>query len=90
MARLHRQDLKHDEFVDSMENLRLYLEEHGRRLGLIALLVVIASVTIGAYIWHSRALEREANIRLTGAVDTFNAQVQPGLPPFADRSASSW
>ena len=88
MARIHRQDLKHDEFVDSVDHLWAYLEEHGRRLGLIALLVVLGSASIGAYIWNSRAQEEAAQILLTGAATTFNAQVQVGLPPLPGEESS--
>lgn len=81
MARIQRQELKHDEFVDSMERLRVYLEEHGRRLGLLALLGVLGAVAIGGYLWNAREQEIQASILLTGAIQTFDAQVQAGLPP---------
>lgn len=81
MARIQRRELKHDEFVDSVDNLRLYLEEHGRRVGLLAALVVLVAVSIGAYVWYTRAQEEKANILLSQAVVSFEAPVQEGLPP---------
>ena len=88
MARIQRQELKHDEFVDSMEQFRVYLEEHGRRLGLLALLVILGAVAIGGYLWNAREQEKQASIMLTGAIQTFNGQVQAGLPPLPGQEST--
>lgn len=88
MARIHRKELKHDEFVDTVDRLWMYLEEHGRRLGLIALLVVLGAVSVGGYVWHIRAQEEAAQILLTGAAATFAARVQVGLPPLPGEEES--
>ncbi len=51
MARMHRQELKHDEFIDTFDELLLYVEDHGRTLALLALSVVLVGGGLGGFYW---------------------------------------
>lgn len=81
MARLHRQELKHDEFVDTFDELLLYVEEHGWLLLTLVLAVVLAGGTLGGFYWYSLRQERQATTALGAALLTYEAPVQTGLPP---------
>lgn len=81
MARLKRQELKHDEFVDTFDEALVYVEEHGRTLLTLALAVVLGGGSVGGYYWYSQQRERQANAALGTALLTFEAPVQEGLPP---------
>ena len=80
MARIQRQELKHDEFVDSVDAFLLYLEDNWRRLTVIALAVLLGGGSIGGYIWYSRDQEQRAGTALTAGLFTLQAPVQAGLP----------
>lgn len=81
MARIQRQELKHDQFADSVDSFLLYLEDNWRRLTLIALVVLLGGGSVGGYVWHSRDQEQRAGAALTSALFTLQAPVQAGLPP---------
>lgn len=81
MARIQRQELKHDEFADSIDSALLYLEDNWRRLTVIALVILLGGGSVGGYIWHSRDQEHRAGAALTSALFTLQAPVQAGLPP---------
>ena len=81
MARLKRQELKHDEFIDSADALYLYVEEHGRTLVTAALAVLVAGGALVGFYWYSRQQEHQGNAALGAALMTFEAPVQAGLPP---------
>lgn len=81
MARLKRQELKHDEFIDSADALYLYVEEHGRTLVTAALAVLVAGGALGGFYGYSRQQEHQGNAALGAALMTFEAPVQAGLPP---------
>ena len=81
MARLKRQELKHDEFIDTADALYLYVEEHGRTLVTAALAVLVAGGALGGFYWYSRQQEHQGNAALGAALMTFEAPVQAGLPP---------
>ena len=87
MARLKRQELKHDEFVDTVDELYLYLEEHGRRLLGLALVIVLGGAALGALYWYDRQQEQKAGAALGAALLTFEAPVQAGLPPLPGEGA---
>lgn len=81
MARIQRQALKHDEFVDWVDSAFLWVEEHGRTLLMGALALVLGGGSLGGYYWYSRHQEEQAGAALTSALFTFQASVQEGLPP---------
>ena len=81
MARIQRQELKHDEFADSIDSALLYLEDNWRRLTVIALVILLGGGSIGGYVWYSRDQEQRAGASLTSALITLQAPVQAGLPP---------
>lgn len=81
MARIQRQELKHDEFVDTLDATLLWLEDHWRALGLTALAVVLVGGSVGGFLWYSRHQEQRASTALTAALMTYQAPVQAGLPP---------
>jgi len=87
VARLKRQELKHDEFVDTVDELYLYLEEHGRRLLTLALVVLLGGAAAGGLYWYDRQQEQKAGAALGAALLTFEAPVQAGLPPLPGEAA---
>jgi TolA-binding protein len=81
VARIQRQELKHDEFIDSLDATLIYIEEHTRTLLLIALAVVVGGGSGAGLYWYSQQQEREASAALAKGLITFQAPVQEGLPP---------
>lgn len=81
MARIQRQELKHDEFVDSLDATLLWVEDHWKDLLAATLTVVVVGGLVGGYLWYSRDQERRASTALTAALMTYQAPVQAGLPP---------
>jgi len=81
VARIQRQELKHDEFADSVDSFLLYLEDNWRRLTVIALVILLGVGSVGGYVWYSRDQEQRAGAALISALFTLQAQVQTGLPP---------
>ena len=90
MAHIRRQDLKHDEFVDWVDHLWHYLEDNGPRVALFALLGLVGVVSVAGYYWYSTKQEDQANILLNEAVVSFEAPVQPGLPPLPGQEGRSF
>jgi predicted negative regulator of RcsB-dependent stress response len=80
VARIQRQELKHDEFVDSVDAALLWVEDHGRTLLTLALAVVVGGGSLGSFYWYSKNQERKASTALAGAMITYQAPVQEGLP----------
>ncbi len=81
MARISRQELKQDEFVDTVDQALDYLERHGRALLTALLVLVLAGGSAGGYYWYSKKQEAKASAALGQALITFAAPVQAGLPP---------
>jgi tetratricopeptide (TPR) repeat protein len=81
VARIQRQELKHDEFIDTLDATLLYVEEHTRTLLTLALAVVLGGGSLGGFYWYNRQQERKASAALAKALITFQAPVQEGLPP---------
>lgn len=81
MARIQRQELKHDEFVDSVEETLLWVEDNARTLALVALAVVVGGGSVGGFYWYSKKQETAAGVALAEAIVTYQAPVQAGLPP---------
>jgi len=81
MARLHRQELKHDEFIDTFDELLLYVEDNWRTLTALALSVMLAGGGLGGFYWYSQRQERRAQGALNSALITFQAPIRAGLPP---------
>jgi len=90
VARLKRQELKHDEFIDSFDALYLYVEEHGRLLVTAALAVALAGGALGGFYWYSRQQEHQGNAALGAALMTFETPVQAGLPPLPGETRKSF
>lgn len=80
MARLHRQDLKHDEFVDTLDEILFYLEDHGRTLVALGVAVALLGGALGGFYWYTEREERRAETALGEAQLVLEAAVQPGLP----------
>lgn len=80
MARIQRQELKRDEFVDSFDSTLLYIEDNWPRLLAIALAVLLGGGAAGGYYWYSQRQESRASVALASALFTFRAPVQAGLP----------
>jgi predicted negative regulator of RcsB-dependent stress response len=80
VARIQRQELKHDEFVDSVEETLLWFEDNARTLALVALTVVVGGGSVGGFYWHSKKQETKAGVALADALVTYQAPVQAGLP----------
>lgn len=81
MARIQRHELKHDEFIDTFDQVLLYVEDHSRSLLVLGLAVVLAGGSLGGFYWYSRHQESLAGAALAEAQMTFEAPVQEGLPP---------
>jgi len=79
--RIQRQELKHDEFVDSVEETLLWVEDNLRTLALVALAVVVGGVSVGGFYWYGKKQETAASVALAEALVTYQAPVQAGLPP---------
>lgn len=81
MDRQHRQDLKHDRFVDEIGTLSTRARENQRLLMIItAAAVAIAVLAYGIYFYRSNH-EQKAQDALAGAIDTMDS---PLLPPATD------
>ncbi len=81
MARIHRQELKHDEFIDTFDAVLLYVEDNGKMLAALALSLVLAGGGLGGFYWYSQREEQHAQGALNSALLTFQAPVRAGLPP---------
>lgn len=81
MARIRREELKKDEFVDAFDETLHYVEEHSRALLTLVLVVVLGGGSAGGYYWYTQRQEEQANVALNAALMTFEAPVQEGLPP---------
>ena len=90
MARLHRQELKHDEFIDTFDELLLYVEDHWRTLTALALSVVLAGGGLGGFYFYSQRQEQRAQAALNSALITFQAPVRTGLPPLPGDTSRSF
>ncbi|HXE75847.1 MAG TPA: tetratricopeptide repeat protein [Candidatus Xenobia bacterium] len=90
MARLHRQELKHDEFIDTFDELLLYLEDNWRTLTTLALSVVLAGGGLGGFYFYSQRQEARAQAALSNALLTFQAPVRTGLPPLPGDTSRSF
>lgn len=81
MARIQRQELKHDEFVDTVDILWSYVEENTQKVALMAVAVIVAAGGIAWYVLHQQAQEEQAGLLLSNAIVAYEGQVQEGLPP---------
>ena len=81
MARIHRQELKHDEFIDSFDEFLLYLEDHWKWLIALLVGIVLAGGALGGFYFYSQRQERAAGAALANALTSFEAEVRQGLPP---------
>jgi predicted negative regulator of RcsB-dependent stress response len=93
VARLHRQELKHDEFVDSVDELLLYLEDNWRTLVALGVAVLLLGGALAGLYAYSERAEHQAERALGEALIVLEAPVQPGLPalnvPGAQRTFTS-
>ena len=83
MDRQHRQNLKHDKFVDEIGTLSARAKENQRLLITIAAAAVaIALVAYGIYFYRTNR-EQKAQDALGNAIDTMDAPLlpPPGQPP---------
>lgn len=87
VARIQRQELKHDEFIDSVEAFELYLEDNWRLLAVLFLGVLLTGGSLGGFYWYSARQEGLAGAALANAQMTLEAQVQEGLPPLPGEGA---
>lgn len=88
MARIRRGELKHDEFVDSVDALVLFLEAHGRKVTAGAVVLVVVVVLAGGLYWYWRREEARASLALGQAMLTFEAPVEAGLPPLPGQKST--
>lgn len=90
MARIQRQELKHDEFLDTFEELELYIEDNWRLLVTLVVGVMLTGGALGGFYFYSERQERRANAALAVAVQTFEAPVRQGLPPIPGDTQKSF
>ena len=90
MARIQRRELKHDEFIDTFDDLLLYIEDNWRMLVALVLSVVLAGGGLGGFYWYSQRQERHAEAALNRALLTFQAPVRAGLPPLPGETQRSF
>ncbi len=81
MARIQRQELKHDEFIDSFDEFLLYLEDHWQWLVALLVGIVLAGGALGGFYFYSQRQERAATAAFGNALTSFEAPVRQGLPP---------
>lgn len=87
MARIQRQELKHDEFVDTLDATLLWVEDRWRNLLALALIAVAGGGSVGGLYWWSQQQEERASAALLEALMTYQAPVQAGLPPLPGEGA---
>jgi TolA-binding protein len=81
MDRQHRQDLKHDKFVDEIGTLSTRARENQRLLVTItAAAVAIAVIAYGIVFYRSNR-EVKAQAALSAAIDTMDSPLLPSTPP---------
>jgi tetratricopeptide (TPR) repeat protein len=81
MARIQRQELKHDEFIDSFDEFLLYLEDHWQWLTALVAGLMLVGGALGGFYFYSQRQERAATAALGNALESFEAPVRQGLPP---------
>ena len=102
MDRQHRQELKHDKFVDEIGTLSTRARETQRILITIALAAVVIAAAVYGVIFYRSNHETKAQTALASAIDTMDSPLlpatpQPGQPPIpgakfkseAERSAAA-
>lgn len=87
MARIQRQELKHDEFIDTLDAALLWVEDRWRSLLALALIAVAGGGSVGGLYWWSQRQEERASAALLEALMTYQAPVQAGLPPLPGEGA---
>jgi TolA-binding protein len=86
MDRQHRQELKHDRFVDEVGALSTRARENQRLLITIAAAAVIIALLGYGVVFYRSNHEQKAQAALASAIDTMDAPLlpatpQPGQPP---------
>ncbi len=84
MARISRQELKHDEFVTSVAEATTYLQRHGRKIAVVAGLVVAVLIAILGYRLYAERQSVRAETALGKAMQTFHARVRQPSEPAPD------
>lgn len=82
MDRIHRQELKHDKFVEQVGHTLEYATEHQsqlRKWGLVALGIL---VVVGSVYWYMRAAANQREEDLRAALRIQEANVGPGASEF--------
>ena len=85
MARISRQELKHDEFVESVAEATGYLRGHGRTIAIAAGIVVAVLIAVFGYRLYAERQSIRAETALGKAMQTFHARLrQPADPAVRD------
>ncbi len=84
MARISRQELKHDEFIESVAEATTYLQRHGRKIAIIAGIVVVALIAIFGYRFYAERQSVRAEAELGKAMQTFHARLRQPAEPAAE------
>ena len=77
MDRLHRRQLKQDEFKDTLVQLEEYFKQHYKEILNIAIIVVAVVGLAGGLKYYTDRQEAAANADLGAALTTFRAYVGP-------------
>lgn len=84
MARISRQELKHDEFVESVAEATGYLRGHGRTIAIAAGIVVAVLIAVFGYRLYAERQSIRAETALGKAMQTFHARLRQPAEPAAE------
>ena len=84
MARISRQELKHDEFVESVAEATTYLQRHGRKIAVIAGIGMVAVIAVFGYRFYAERQSVRAEAELGKTMQTFHARVRLASEPAFD------
>ncbi len=90
MDRLTRHELKQDEFRETLDQLEQYVTAHLKGILTVAILVIGVAGLAGGLKYYLGQQEANANVELSSALKTFQANVGSPLPGSSDVGSLSF